>query len=88
MYTEIYACRKQIVIVHETFVLNIVSTDVVAIIHGSFVLEWVCTVLVGKVQGALRVYPVESLVVFVMYMTGRMRTGTYNYTSGTVCAAW
>ena len=46
--TRGYVCRKQVVIVHESFVLNIVSTDVVAIIHGSFVLEWVCTVLVGK----------------------------------------
>ena len=53
------------------FVLNIVSTDVVAIIHGSFVLEWACTVLVGKVQEALRVHPVESLLVDGMYMTGR-----------------
>ena len=51
--------------------LNIVSTDVVAIIHRSFVLEWVCTVLVGKVQEALRVHPVESLLVDGMYMTGR-----------------
>ena len=88
MYTEVYVCRKQVVIVHESFVLNIVSTDVVAIIHRSFVLEWVCRVLVGKVQEALRVHPVESLLVDVMYMTGRKRTGTYNYTSGTVCAAW
>ena len=71
MYTEVYVCRKQVVIVHESFVLNIVSTDVVAIIHGSFVLEWVCTVLVGKVQGALRVHPVESLLVDGMYMTSR-----------------
>ena len=71
MYTEVYVCRKQVVIVHESFVLNIVSTDVVAIIHGSLVLEWVCTVLVGKVQGALRVHPVESLLVDGMYMTGR-----------------
>ena len=46
-------------------------TDVVAILHGSFVLEWVCTVLVGKVQEALRVHPVESLLVDGMYMTGR-----------------
>ena len=88
MHTEVYVCRKQVVIVHESFVLNIVSTDVIAIIHGSFLLEWVCTVLVGKVQEALRVHPVESLLVDVMYMTGRKRTGTYNYTSGTVCAAW
>ena len=71
MYTEIYVCRKQIVIVHERFVLNIVSTDVVEIIHGSFVLEWVCIVLVGKVQGAFRVHPVESLLIDGMYMTGR-----------------
>ena len=71
MYTEVYVCRKQVVIVHESFVLNIVSTDVVAIIHGSLVLEWVCTVLVGKVQGALRVHPVESPLVDCMYMTGR-----------------
>ena len=63
-----YVCRKQVVIVHESFVLNIVSTDVVAIIHGSFVLEWVCTVLVGKVQGALRVHPVESLLVDGIYI--------------------
>ena len=58
-------------IVHESFVLNIVSADVVAIIHGSFVLEWVCTVLVGKVQVALRVHRVESLLVDGMYMTDR-----------------
>ena len=58
-------------IVPENFSMNIVSTDVVAIIHGSFVLEWVCTVLVGKVQGALRVHPVESLLVDGMYKTGR-----------------
>ena len=54
-----------------TFCTNIVSTDVVAIIHGSFVLECACTVLVGKVQGALKVHPVESLLVDGMYMTGR-----------------
>ena len=54
MYTEVYVCRKQVVIVHESFVLNIVSTDAVAIIHGIFALECECTVLVGKVQGALR----------------------------------
>ena len=71
MYTELNVCRKQIVIVYKSFVLNIVSKDVVAIIHGSFVLEWVCTVLVGKVQKALRVHPVESLLVDGMYMTGR-----------------
>ena len=71
MYTVVYVCRKQVVIVHESFVLNIVSTDVVAIIHGSFVLECACTVLVGKVQEALRVHPVESLLVDGMYMTGR-----------------
>ena len=58
-------------IVHKSFVLDIVSTDVVAIIHGSFVLECACTVLVGKVQGALRVHPVESLLVDGIYMTGR-----------------
>ena len=58
-------------IVHESFVLNIVSTYVVAIIHGSFVMEWVCTALVEKVQGALRVHPVESLLEDGMYMTGR-----------------
>ena len=72
MYTEIYVCRNPMrVIVHESFVLNIVITDVAEIIHGSFVLEWVCTVLVGKVQGILRVHPVESLLVDGMYMTGR-----------------
>ena len=71
MYTEVYIYRKQVVIVHESFVLNIVSTDEVAIIHGSFVLEWVGRVLVGKVQEALRVYPVESLLVYGNYMTGR-----------------
>ena len=60
----------------------------VAIIHRSIVLEWVCTALVGKVQGALRVHPVESLLVDGMYMTGRKWTGMYKYTSGTVCAAW
>ena len=49
MYIEVYVYRKQVVIVHESFVLNIVSTDVVAIIHRSFILEWVCTALVGKV---------------------------------------
>ena len=46
MYTEVYVCRKQVVIVHESFVLNILSTDMVAVIRGSFVLEWVYTVLV------------------------------------------
>ena len=56
---------------YTSFVLNIVSTDVVAIIHGSFVLECACTVLVGKVQEALRVHPVESVLVDGMYMTGR-----------------
>ena len=71
MYTEVYVCRKQVVIVYKSFVLSIVSTDVVAIIHGSFVLECACTVLVGKVQGALKVHPVESLLVDGMYMTGR-----------------
>ena len=71
MYMEVYVCRKQVVSVHESFVLNIVSIDVVAIIHRSFVLEWACTALVGKVQGALRVHPVESLLVDGMYMTGR-----------------
>ena len=71
MYTEVYVCRNQVVIVHKSFVLNLVSTDVVAIIHGSFVLELVCIVLVGKVQEALRVHPVESLLVDGMYMTGR-----------------
>ena len=45
MYTEVYVRIKQVVIVQESFVLNIVSTDVVAIIRRSFVLEWVCTVL-------------------------------------------
>ena len=54
MHTEVYVCRKQVVIVHKSFVLTIVSTCVVLIIHRSFVLEWACTVLVGKVQGALR----------------------------------
>ena len=58
-------------IVHESFVLNIVSTDVVAITHRSFVLKWVSRVLVGKVQEALRVHPVEILLVDGMYMTGR-----------------
>ena len=71
MYKEVYVCRKQVVIVHKSFVLDIVSTDVVAILHGRFVLEWVCTVLVGKVQEALRFHPVESLLVDGMYMTGR-----------------
>ena len=71
MYKEVYVCRKQVVIVRKSFVLNIVSTDVVAIIHGSFVLECACRVLVGKVQEALRVHPVESLLVDGMYMTGR-----------------
>ena len=71
MYTEVYVCRKQVVIVHESFVLNILSANVVAIIHESFVLEWGCTVLEGKVQGALRVHPVESLLIDGMYMTGR-----------------
>mgnify|MGYP005689767233 FL=1 len=71
MYMEVYVCRKQVVIVHESFVLNIVSIDVVVIIHRSFVLEWVCTALVGKVQVALRVHSVESLLVDGMYMTGR-----------------
>ena len=70
MYKEVYVCRKQVVIVHKSFVLNIASTDVVAI-HGSFVLKCACTVLVGKVQGALKVHPVESLLVDGMYMTGR-----------------
>ena len=54
MVTEVYVCRKQVVIMHR-----------------SFVLENACTVLVGKVQGAFRVYPVESLVVDGMYITGR-----------------
>ena len=71
MYTEVYVCRNQVVIVHESFVLNIVSTDVVVLYTDSFVLEWVCRVLVGKVQEALRVHPVESLLVDGMYMTGR-----------------
>ena len=71
MYTEVYVCKKQVVIVNKSFVLNIVSTNVVAIIHRSFVLECACTVLVGKVQEALRVHPVESLLVDGMYMTGR-----------------
>ena len=71
MYKEVYVWRKQVVIVHKNFVLDIVSTDVVAIIHGSFVLECACTVLVGKVQGALKVHPVESLLVDGMYITGR-----------------
>ena len=71
MYTELNVCRKQIVIVHESFVLNIVSTDVVAIIHGSVVLKWVCTVLVGKVQRALRIHPVENLLIDGMYMADR-----------------
>ena len=71
MYKEVYVCRKQVVIVHKSFVLDIVSTDVVAIIHGSLLLEFVCTVLVGQVQGALRVHPVESLLVDGMYVTGR-----------------
>ena len=31
MYREVYVCRKQVVIVHESFVLNIVSTDVVGL---------------------------------------------------------
>ena len=71
MYTEVYVCRKQVVVVHESFVLNIVSTDVVVIIHISFVLEWECTALVGKVQEALRVHPVESLLLDGLYLTGR-----------------
>ena len=54
MYTEVYVCRKQVVIVHESFVLNIVSTDVVAIIHGSFVLEWVCIVSGRKGTGSFK----------------------------------
>ena len=71
MYKEVYVCRKQVVIVHKSFVLDIVSTDVVAITHGSFVLECAFTVLVGKVHGSLKVHPVESLLVDGMYMTGR-----------------
>ena len=70
MYTEVYVCRKQVVIVHESFILDILSIDVVVIIHRSFLLEWVCIVLVGKVQVALRVHPLESLLVDGMYMTG------------------
>ena len=64
-------CTQRFMYVEREFVLNIVSTDVVAVIHGRFILEWVCTVLVAKVQGALRVHPVESPLVDCMYMTGR-----------------